>query len=132
MLSRTHKLILGIAILLLVDLIWVSSSELTKVISHNQHRPRHASHILAVFTDYLLYVILPHSFCTKMKTSTSPSSVRTSKRQCLHFICWFWDWLHRGRTHAKKLETVIRYLIHFPTCSTPFKVPDHIKWFFFS
>lgn len=31
MLSRSYKLILGIAILLLVDLIWVSSSELTKV-----------------------------------------------------------------------------------------------------
>lgn len=31
MLSKTQKLVLGIVILLLVDVIWVSSSELTKV-----------------------------------------------------------------------------------------------------
>lgn len=37
MLGRTQKLLLGIAILILVDVVWVSSSELTKVvISHSK------------------------------------------------------------------------------------------------
>lgn len=31
MLSKTHRLLLGIVVLILVDIIWVSSSELTKV-----------------------------------------------------------------------------------------------------
>lgn len=32
MLTRTQKLILGVTILIMVDVIWVTSSELTKVI----------------------------------------------------------------------------------------------------
>lgn len=32
MLGRTQRLLLGISILVLVDVVWVSSSELTKVI----------------------------------------------------------------------------------------------------
>lgn len=34
MLTKTQRLILGLFVLLLVDVIWVSSSELTKVIDH--------------------------------------------------------------------------------------------------
>lgn len=34
MLGRTQKLLLGVAILLLVNVLWVSSNELTKVITH--------------------------------------------------------------------------------------------------
>lgn len=34
MLGRTQKLLLGVAILLLVNVLWVSSNELTKVITY--------------------------------------------------------------------------------------------------
>lgn len=34
MLGRTQKLLLGLAILLLVNVLWVSSNELTKVIDN--------------------------------------------------------------------------------------------------
>lgn len=70
MLSRTHKLILGIAILLLVDLIWVSSSELTKVIffSFGMQVP-----IIDSFTSFqFLYQNENFDkpfFCTYFKTS---------------------------------------------------------------
>lgn len=33
--NKTHNLILGIMLLLLVDIVWVSSSELTKVRNHD-------------------------------------------------------------------------------------------------
>lgn len=71
MLSRTHKLILGIAILLLVDLIWVSSSELTKV---NFILRFAISHILQVFLASLQFLYQNENFdkpffCTYFKTS---------------------------------------------------------------
>ncbi|KAF5272416.1 hypothetical protein FQA39_LY07884 [Lamprigera yunnana] len=56
-LSRTQRLVLGLFILLLVDVIWVSSSELTKYIYHNEafEKPFFSTYVkTSMFTLYLL------------------------------------------------------------------------------
>ncbi|KAF5308142.1 hypothetical protein FQR65_LT06321 [Abscondita terminalis] len=56
-LSKTQRLILGLFVLLLVDIIWVSSSELTKYIYHNEdfEKPFFSTYIkTSMFTLYML------------------------------------------------------------------------------
>lgn len=57
MLSRTQRLILGLFVLLLVDIVWVSSSELTKFIYNNEayEKPFFTTYVkTSMFTLYLL------------------------------------------------------------------------------
>ncbi|KAF2902239.1 hypothetical protein ILUMI_03956 [Ignelater luminosus] len=57
MLTKTQRLVLGLFVLLLVDVIWVSSSELTKYIYHNEafEKPFFSTYIkTSMFTLYLL------------------------------------------------------------------------------
>ncbi|XP_077293112.1 solute carrier family 35 member F5 isoform X1 [Arctopsyche grandis] len=56
MLTKTQRLVLGLFILLLVDIIWVSSSELTKYIYHNEdyEKPFFSTYVkTSMFTLYL-------------------------------------------------------------------------------
>ncbi|KAK5647587.1 hypothetical protein RI129_002479 [Pyrocoelia pectoralis] len=56
-LTKTQRLVLGVFILLLVDVIWVSSSELTKYIYHNEafEKPFFSTYVkTSMFTLYLL------------------------------------------------------------------------------
>ncbi|KAH8299931.1 hypothetical protein KR044_007548 [Drosophila immigrans] len=70
MLGRTQKLLLGLAILLLVNLLWVSSSELSKVMeTHFEH---HLSLLTFVYRQQFLYEDDKYDkpfFCTYFKTS---------------------------------------------------------------
>ncbi|XP_075169361.1 solute carrier family 35 member F5 [Haematobia irritans] len=59
MLTRTQKLILGISILILVDVIWVTSSELTKFLYEDEHfeKPFFCTYFkTSMFTIYLLVI----------------------------------------------------------------------------
>jgi solute carrier family 35, member F5 len=73
MLTKTQKLILGIVLLILVDIIWVSSSELTKV-CHN-HICIKTNFIAISLECYLLQYLYQNEefdkpfFCTYFKTS---------------------------------------------------------------
>lgn len=56
-LSKTQRLVLGLFVLLLVDIIWVSSSELTKYIYHNEdfEKPFFSTYLkTSMFTIYML------------------------------------------------------------------------------
>ncbi|KAH3706102.1 solute carrier family 35 member F5-like isoform X2 [Dreissena polymorpha] len=55
-LSKSHRLILGVVVLLVVDVIWVASSELTKFIFENEHyeKPFFSTYLkTAMFSIYL-------------------------------------------------------------------------------
>lgn len=54
--NKTHKLILGIILLLLVDIIWVSSSELTKVRNHQKIYVLNDMHNNFYFLSILVFV----------------------------------------------------------------------------
>ncbi|PNF40267.1 Solute carrier family 35 member F5 [Cryptotermes secundus] len=57
MLNKSQRLLLGLFVLLLVDVIWVSSSELTKYIYHNEdfEKPFFSTYVkTSMFTLYLL------------------------------------------------------------------------------
>jgi len=60
-LSKTNRLLLGIVVLFLVDVIWVSSSEATKYIYKNDafHKPLFTTYVkTSMFTIYLLGICL--------------------------------------------------------------------------
>lgn len=76
MLTKSQKLSLGIVLLLVVDVIWVASSELTKV-SALRNRLR---------LDFIVLLFFFHfSSCIKLKTTTSHSSARSSRLRCSPF-----------------------------------------------
>lgn len=74
MLTKTQRLILGSFVLLLVDIIWVSSSELTKVF-YNIILETVCTYIINCFSTYI-----------EMKRLKSRFFVHTLKRQCLRYI----------------------------------------------
>lgn len=106
MIHKTYKLLFGIILLLVVDIIWVSSSELTKVCvtkwmanfigffslhsfywfardSFFAHWIRFSFHIVCSFSLFSI-----HSFSIKMKASINHFFAHILKRQCLR--CTFW------------------------------------------
>jgi len=59
MMNKSQRLVLGLLVLLLVDIIWVSSSELTKV------RPSFLSYRIAIFP----YLTFSASVMTSLRTN---------------------------------------------------------------
>lgn len=76
MLNKTHRLLLGLVVLILVDIIWVSSSELTKYLYQNEKydKPFFCTYFkTSMFTLYLLGLglIAPwKEACTKKENYT--------------------------------------------------------------
>lgn len=73
MLTKNQKLGLGIVVLLIVDVIWVASSELTKVSAKVE------ANEVQKLTGF------DFSSCIKMKTTTSPFSAHFSRLRSLLF-----------------------------------------------
>lgn len=125
MLSRTYKLIFGIALLLIVDLIWITSSELTKVNKSSFFMASQRTNINKIFIFYF-YSFVTSSYI-KMKVSINHFSVRISKRQCLHYICWYWDCWLRGKIRVKWMEIIIHLSTKMLTMRTIFQMG--VYWF---
>lgn len=72
MLNKAQKLILGIVLLVLVDIIWVSSSELSMVCSNRVVALLKHNLSLLLFLQFFLYELGNYNkpfFCTYFKTS---------------------------------------------------------------
>ncbi|XP_026468944.1 solute carrier family 35 member F5-like isoform X3 [Ctenocephalides felis] len=85
MLNKNQRLFLGLFVLLLVDIIWVSSSELTKYIYHNQEyeKPFFSTYLkTSLFTFYLFGLCLwpPwRDYYTNVDPYKSPSYLLVSE-----------------------------------------------------
>lgn len=92
MINKTYKLLFGIVLLVIVDIVWVSSSELTKVCVRGvtmrctSSSTNHSRFILMLNVFLIPYI--QSSFSTKMKDSINHFSAHTLKRQCLR--CTYW------------------------------------------
>ncbi len=76
-LSKPQRLGIGILVLLLVDVIWVSSSELTKVSLMKSLIYRYKSQL-----SYKMMLLICSTF-SRMKTTASHILAHTLKHQCL-------------------------------------------------
>jgi hypothetical protein len=94
-LNRSQKFTLGIVLLILVDVIWVASSELTKVRKFAQ------VDIKINISFYFIY-----STYTKKKLTKSPYLPPMSKLQCFAYTCLASWCILRGETCAFGIHQV--------------------------
>lgn len=95
MLTKTQRLILGLFVLLLVDVIWVSTSELTKV-----KLGFRSPYFMCTYPDfcYSTYII--------MKNLENHFSTRISKHHCSHYIYWDYVFGPHGENNSINLPII--------------------------